>query len=436
MRMVDLIIKKRDNIELTKEEIQFVIDGYVKGEIPDYQVSAFLMAVYNQGMTDEEQYQLTKAMLESGEQIDLSGIEGVKVDKHSTGGVGDKTSLVVAPLAAAYGVKLAKMSGRGLGHTGGTLDKLESIPGFTIEVDSDHFFKQVNEIGLAIIGQTADITPADKKLYALRDVTGTIESTPLIASSIMSKKLASGADHIVLDVKVGSGAFMKDVESATKLAEAMVQIGKLANRDTVATLTDMSQPLGCAVGNSLEVIEAIETLKGNGPKDFTELCIELTAEILLIAKVAKDLDEARTLVLKAINERTGLEKLRQMVKWQGGNPDVIDDYSLFGEASEVVELVYEAEQVAYVESIDALCIGNAAMILGAGRLTKEDLIDHQVGIVLNKKVGDMLKQNDLIATIYSNGKNTNECMQRVLDAYLLTNKKIKKEPIVIKTIRG
>ena len=246
----------------------------------------------------------------------------------------------------------------------------------------------------------------------------------------------SPADHIVLDVKVGSGAFMKDVESATKLAEAMVQIGKLANRDTVATLTDMSQPLGCAVGNSLEVIEAIETLKGNGPKDFTELCIELTAEILLIAKVAKDLDEARTLVLKAINERTGLEKLRQMVKWQGGNPDVIDDYSLFGEASEVVELVYEAEQVAYVESIDALCIGNAAMILGAGRLTKEDLIDHQVGIVLNKKVGDMLKQNDLIATIYSNGKNTNECMQRVLDAYLLTNKKIKKEPIVIKTIRG
>ena len=436
MRMVDLIIKKRDNLELTKEEIEFVINGYVKGEIPDYQVSAFLMAVFNQGMTDEEQYQLTKAMLESGEQIDLTSIEGVKVDKHSTGGVGDKTSLVVAPLAAAYGVKLAKMSGRGLGHTGGTLDKLESIPGFTIEVDSAHFFKQVNEIGLAIIGQTADITPADKKLYALRDVTGTIESTPLIASSIMSKKLASGADHIVLDVKVGSGAFMKDVESATKLAEAMVQIGKLANRDTVATLTDMSQPLGCAVGNSLEVIEAIETLKGNGPKDFTELCIELTAEILLIAKIANDLEDARSLVLKAINERTGLEKLRQMIKWQGGNPDVIDDYSLFGEACEVVELVYEAEQTAYVESIDALGIGNAAMILGAGRLTKDDLIDHQVGIVLNKKVGDVLKQNDLIATIYSNGKNTNECMQRVLDAYLLTNEKVEKEPIVIKTIRG
>ena len=391
MRMVDLIIKKRDNQKLTNEEIQFIINGYVKGEIPDYQVSAFLMAVFNQGMTDEEQYQLTKAMLESGEQIDLTSINGVKVDKHSTGGVGDKTSLVVAPLAAAYGIKLAKMSGRGLGHTGGTLDKLESIPGFNIEVDSAHFFKQVNEIGLAIIGQTADITPADKKLYALRDVTGTIESTPLIASSIMSKKLASGADHIVLDVKVGSGAFMKDVESASKLAKAMVRIGKLAGRDTVATLTDMSQPLGCAVGNSLEVIEAIETLKGNGPKDFTELCVELTAEILLIAKVAKTLDDARELVNKAITDRTGLEKLRQMIKWQGGNENVIDDYSLFSEASEIVELVYEADNEAYVESIDALGIGNAAMILGAGRLTKEDSIDHAVGIVLNKKVGDILK---------------------------------------------
>lgn len=436
MRMVDLIIKKRDNQELTNEEIQFIINGYVKGEIPDYQVSAFLMAVFNQGMTDEEQYQLTKAMLESGEQIDLTSINGVKVDKHSTGGVGDKTSLVVAPLAAAYGIKLAKMSGRGLGHTGGTLDKLESIPGFNIEVDSAHFFKQVNEIGLAIIGQTADITPADKKLYALRDVTGTIESTPLIASSIMSKKLASGADHIVLDVKVGSGAFMKDVESASNLAEAMVRIGKLAGRDTVATLTDMSQPLGCAVGNSLEVIEAIETLKGNGPEDFTELCVELTAEILLIAKVAKTLKDAKNLVNKAINERTGLEKLRQMIKWQGGNENVVDDYSLFSEASEVVELVYEAEEEAYVESIDALGIGNAAMILGAGRLTKEDTIDHAVGIVLNKKVGDLLKQNDVIATIYSNGKNTAQCMQMILDAYLLTNELVKKEPIVIKTIRG
>ena len=375
-------------------------------------------------------------MLESGEQIDLSSIEGIKVDKHSTGGVGDKTSLVVAPLAAAYGIKMAKMSGRGLGHTGGTLDKLESIPGFTIEVDSEHFFKQVNEIGLAIIGQTADITPADKKLYALRDVTGTIESIPLIASSIMSKKLASGANHIVLDVKVGAGAFMKDVESATKLAEAMVKIGKLANRETVATLTDMSQPLGCAVGNSLEVIEAIETLKGKGPEDFTNLCIELTAEILLIAGIAKDIEDAKALAIKAMNDGSGLEKLRQMIICQGGDGNVVDDYSIFKEASEIVELTYDGQNNLYVESINALEIGQAAMILGAGRLTKEDVIDHSVGIVINKKVGDTLNNGDLIATIYSNGKNTEECINRVLDAYLLTNEIVEKEPIVIKTVRG
>ena len=436
MRMVDLIVKKRDNNELTNEEIKFIIDGYVKGNIPDYQISSFLMAVFNNGMTDEEQYALTKAMLESGEQIDLTNIEGIKVDKHSTGGVGDKTSLVVAPLAAAYGVKMAKMSGRGLGHTGGTLDKLESIPGFTIEIESEQFFKQVNEIGLSIIGQTADITPADKKLYALRDVTGTIESVPLIASSIMSKKLASGADHIVLDVKVGSGAFMKDVESATVLAEAMVQIGKLANRDTVASLTDMSQPLGCAVGNSLEVIEAIETLKGKGPADFTNLCIELTAEILLIAKIAKDEEHAKELVKEAINNGSGLEKLRQMIEAQGGNGDVVNDYSLFASASEIVELTYEGTEEAYVDSIDALGIGQAAMILGAGRLTKEDSIDHSVGIVLNKKVGDKVLPNDLIATIYSNGKNTSECIEMILDSYLLTNEEVTKSPIVIKTIRG
>ena len=436
MRMIDLITKKRDGGVLSSEEIKFIIDSYVKGDTPDYQISSFLMAVFYQGMDDEEQYALTKAMLESGEEIDLTKIEGIKVDKHSTGGVGDKTSLVVAPLAASFGVKMAKMSGRGLGHTGGTLDKLESIPGFNIEVGSDDFFRQVNEIGLAIIGQTANITPADKKLYALRDVTGTIESIPLIASSIMSKKLASGANHIVLDVKVGSGAFMKDVESATKLAEAMVRIGKLAKRDTVATLTDMSQPLGCAVGNSLEVIEAIETLKGNGPADFTELCVELTAEILLIANLAKTEEQAKEMVLGAINDRSGLEKLRQMIKWQGGNSDVIDDYSIFGEAEEKLELTYEADEEAYVESIDALKVGQAAMILGAGRLTKEDSIDHTVGVVLNKKAGDKLVKGDVIATIYSNNKSTNESMEMILDAYLLTKENVKKEPIVIKTIRG
>ena len=436
MRMIDIIEKKKNNEALLKEEIEFFINGYVGGSIPDYQVSALLMAIHFNGMSDQEVFYLTDAMLNSGEQVDLSMIKGSKCDKHSTGGVGDKTSLVVAPLAAAYGIKMAKMSGRGLGHTGGTLDKLESIPGFTIEVDSDHFFKQVNEIGLAIIGQTADITPADKKLYALRDVTGTIESIPLIASSIMSKKLASGANHIVLDVKVGAGAFMKDVESATKLAEAMVKIGKLANRETVATLTDMSQPLGCAVGNSLEVIEAIETLKGKGPEDFTNLCIELTAEILLIAGIAKDIEDAKALAIKAMNDGSGLEKLRQMIICQGGDGNVIDDYSIFKEASEIVELTYDGQNNLYVESINALEIGQAAMILGAGRLTKEDVIDHSVGIVINKKVGDTLNNGDLIATIYSNGKNTEECINRVLDAYLLTNEIVEKEPIVIKTVRG
>ena len=436
MRIVDIIIKKKNNIPLTNEEIHFVIDGYVKGEIADYQISSLLMAICFNGLNTEEQVAFTKEMLESGEQVDLSSIDGICVDKHSTGGVGDKTTLVVGPLFAACGLKVAKMSGRGLGHTGGTLDKLESIPGFSINIESDDFYKQVREISLAVIGQTANITPADKKLYALRDVTGTIESIPLIASSIMSKKLASGANHIVLDVKVGAGAFMKDVESATKLAEAMVKIGKLANRETVATLTDMSQPLGCAVGNSLEVIEAIETLKGKGPEDFTNLCIELTAEILLIAGIAKDIEDAKSLAIKAMNDGSGLEKLRQMIICQGGDGNVVDDYSIFKEASEIVELTYDGQNNLYVESINALEIGQAAMILGAGRLTKEDVIDHSVGIVINKKVGDTLNNGDLIATIYSNGKNTEECINRVLDAYLLTNEIIEKEPIVIKTVRG
>ncbi len=435
MRVVDIITKKRDGFKLSKEEIEFIIDGYVKGIIPDYQVSAFLMAVYFKGMDKEESYQLTNAMLHSGEEIDLSRINGVKVDKHSTGGVGDKTSLVVAPLAASFGVKMAKMSGRGLGHTGGTLDKLESIPGFRIEISADDFFKQVNEIGLAIIGQSANITPADKKLYALRDVTGTIESVPLIASSIMSKKLASGADHIVLDVKVGKGAFMKNLDDATVLAKAMVEIGSLAHRDTVATLTDMSQPLGCAVGNSLEVIEAIETLKGKGPKDFTELCVALTAEILLIAKIAKDPEEARKLVLDAIHDGRGLEKLRLMIKYQGGNPDVIDDYTLFKQAEQIINLEYLDDLDAYVEEIDALKIGEAAMLLGAGRSTKEDIIDPSVGIVLHKKVGDKVTKGDVIASIYTNGLNTDEAMQMIFDAYVLTNEEVKPHDIILKIVR-
>lgn len=435
MRAIDIIIKKRDGYALSKEEIDFIINGYVNKQIPDYQISALLMAIFFRGMSEEEQYNLTMTMLNSGEQIDLSKIKGVKVDKHSTGGVGDKTSLVVAPLASAFDVKMAKMSGRGLGHTGGTLDKLESIPGFRIELTSDEFFKQVNEIGLAIIGQSANITPADKLLYALRDVTGTVESVPLIASSIMSKKLASGADHIVLDVKVGKGAFMKNVEDASILAEAMVKIGKNSKRDTVATLTDMSQPLGECVGNSLEVIEAIETLKGNGPKDFTDLCVALTAEILMIAKVANDETSAKQMVLEAIKDGRGLEQLRKMIIYQGGNPNVIDDYSLFDVSDQIIELKYLEEQQGYVEEIDALKIGEAAMLLGAGRLTKEDKIDYSVGVVVKKKVGDKLEKGDVIAKIYTNGTNTEQAIAKVLDAYVISKQPIKQRDIILKIIR-
>lgn len=435
MRMIDIIEKKRNGMSLTKEEIDFFINGYVDGNIPDYQVSALLMAIYFQQMTDEELTNLTFAMLNSGEKIDLSKIDGVKVDKHSTGGVGDKTSLVVAPLAAAAGVKMAKMSGRGLGHTGGTLDKLESIKGFKIEQKVEDFYKQVNKIGLAIIGQSANITPADRKLYALRDVTATVESIGLIASSIMSKKLASGADHIVLDVKVGEGAFMKNVESAKELAEKMVRIGKLANVDTVATLTDMSQPLGCAVGNSIEVIEAIETLKGNGPKDFTDLCYALTAEILLIAKISKTEKEAYALIDELIEKRLGLEKLAQMIEEQGGDRNVINDYSLFESAENKLEITLDNKEEQFIEKIDALAIGEAAMLVGAGRQTKDDVIDHSVGIILKKKVGDKLKPNEVIATLYYNDTNPTESINKIKNAYKLSKAEIKPKSIIIDVCR-
>ena len=435
MRMVDLIIKKRTKQELSKEEIDFIIDGYVNKSIPDYQVSALLMAIFFNGMTKEEQLNLTLAMLKSGEEIDLSNILGVKCDKHSTGGVGDKTSLVVGPLAAACGVKMAKMSGRGLGHTGGTLDKLESIPGFKIEIESDDFIKQVNSIGIAIIGQTANITPADKLLYSLRDVTGTVESIPLIASSIMSKKLASGADNIVLDVKVGDGAFMKDLESAKKLAQAMVEIGNLAGRKTVAVLTNMDEPLGFAVGNSLEVIEAIETLKGHGPKDFTELCISLVSEILLVCDIAKTIDEANKLALNALDQGLGLKKLEEMIIYQHGDKNVINDYTILPTSSEAVEIFYKGNEKLYVAGIDALKIGEAAMLLGAGREKKEDVVDPSVGIVLDKKVGDAINPNDLIATIYTNGKNTNVVMEMIFDAYSLSTSEVKYQNKVIDIVR-
>lgn len=435
MRMIDIIEKKRNGNTLTKEEIDFFINGYVDGTIPDYQVSALLMAIYFQKMTDEELTNLTFAMLNSGEKIDLSKIDGIKVDKHSTGGVGDKTSLVVAPLAAAAGVKMAKMSGRGLGHTGGTLDKLESIPNFKIEQTVEKFYEQVNKIGLAIIGQSANITPADRKLYALRDVTATVESIGLIASSIMSKKLASGADHIVLDVKVGEGAFMKNVESAKELAEKMVKIGKLAKVDTVATLTDMSQPLGCAVGNSIEVIEAIETLKGNGPKDFTDLCYALTAEILLIAKICKTEKDAYALIDELIEKRLGLEKLAQMIEEQGGDRNVVNDYSLFKQAKNKMEITLDNKHELYIEKIDALAIGEAAMLVGAGRQTKEDVIDHSVGVIIKKKVGDKVLPNEPIAILYYNDTNPNESINKIKNAYQLSEKEVIAKNIIIDICR-
>lgn len=434
-RMVDLIIKKRDGLSLTEEEIKFIINGYVNSEIPDYQVSALLMAIYYNPLSEEEIAYLTKYMLKSGEEIDLSMIEGIKVDKHSTGGVGDKTSLVVGPIVASLGVKIAKMSGRGLGHTGGTLDKLESIPGFKIEIDSSAFIKQVKEIGLAIIGQSKNITPADKKLYALRDVTGTVESIGLIASSIMSKKLASGADNIVLDVKVGSGAFMKNVDSATRLAEEMVKIGKNFGRNTVATLTDMEQPLGCAVGNALEVVEAIETLKGRGPKDFDTLCRALSVEILLVSKLAKTEEEAYQMVDEVIKNGKALEKLAEMITYQHGDASVIDDYSLMGVASNEIELVYLEDEACYVDHIDALMIGEAAMNLGAGRAKITDKIDHAVGIVLNKKVGDMVAHGEVIATIYANEIGIEMASKMILDAYTMSKEKTTNRDVIIKVVR-
>ena len=432
MRVVDIILKKRYGGTLTKEEIHEVIDGYVKGNVPDYQVSALLMAICFQGLNDEEKVNLTMEMLHSGEQVDLSSIDGICVDKHSTGGVGDKTSLAIGPILAACGLKIAKMSGRGLGHTGGTLDKLESIPGCSINVSSEDFFKQVKEVGVAIIGQTKNITPADKKLYALRDVTGTVDSIGLIASSIMSKKLASGAHFILIDVKVGDGAFMKDEEQARQLSKTMVKIGNSLGRKTVCVLTNMNEPLGNAVGNSLEVIEAIETLKGRGPKDFTNLVYDLCSKLLVMTGVCKVDKEARILIKEKIENGEALEKLRQMIKYQGGNPDVTDDYSLFKKAKEVVPVLSEKE--GYVKFEEALQIGVGAMMLGAGRENKEDDVDHSVGIVMNKKVGDYVKKGEPLAYLHTNGKGTKEAYDKVLNAFEIVDEVVEENKLILGVI--
>ncbi len=432
MRAVDIIIKKRNGEILSKEEIAFMVNGYTEGSVEEYQMSAFAMAIYFRGMTDIETTYLTEAMLKTGDELDLSAIKGVKVDKHSTGGVGDKTSLVVGPIVASLGVKFAKMSGRGLGHTGGTLDKLESIPGFKIQIENEDFIKQVNEIGMAIVGQSANLALADKKLYSLRDVTGTVDSIPLIASSIMSKKLASGADVISLDVKVGSGAFMKDVESATKLAKLMVQIGKNCGRSMTAILTNMDEPLGLAVGNALEVIEAIETLKGNGPKDFKDLCYIFSAHLLIDAKLAKTEDEALKMVDEAVRSGKALETFKQFVKAQGGNPAVADDYSLFEQAKYKFDVLAEAS--GYVSKIDALTIGNASCILGAGREKLSDSVDHAVGIVLAKKVGDKVSKGDVLATIYANKEDVLTEKKMINEAFIIENN-AKEMKLILKIVK-
>ncbi|MGN4424532.1 pyrimidine-nucleoside phosphorylase [Bacillus cereus group sp. MYBK30-1] len=427
MRMVDLIAKKRDGHALTTEEINFIVEGYTNGDIPDYQVSSLAMAIFFQDMNDQERADLTMAMVNSGDTIDLSAIEGVKVDKHSTGGVGDTTTLVLGPLVAALGVPVAKMSGRGLGHTGGTIDKLEAVPGFHVEIENDEFMRLVNENKIAVIGQSGNLTPADKKLYALRDVTATVNSIPLIASSIMSKKIAAGADAIVLDVKTGAGAFMKTDEDAKRLAEAMVRIGNNVGRNTMAVISDMSQPLGEAIGNALEVQEAIDTLQGKGPKDLEELCLTLGSQMVYLAGQASSLEDAREKLIEVMNNGKALESFKTFLSAQGGDASVVDDPSKLPQAQFKIEV--EAKEDGYVSEIVADEIGTAAMLLGAGRATKESEIDLAVGLMLRKKVGDSVKKGDALVTIYANRENVEDVKAKIYE-----NMKIAKDHVDAPTL--
>ncbi|MCD6423064.1 MAG: pyrimidine-nucleoside phosphorylase [Elusimicrobia bacterium] len=420
----EVIKKKRDAFELSDDEIKFMIDGFVKEEIPDYQMAAFLMAVFFRGMSGREAMVLTECMVNSGDRVDLSAIKGFKVDKHSTGGVGDTTSLVLNPLVAACGGIVAKMTGRGLGHTGGTVDKLESIPGFKVELPKERFIENVNKIHLALISQTQDLAPADKKIYALRDATATVDSIPLIAGSIMSKKLAAGADGIVLDVKTGSGAFMEKYEDAIELAKTMVEIGELSGRKMVALITSMEEPLGYAIGNAIEVKEAIQTLKGEGPKDLEELCVNLGANMLLISGVVATVDEGKEKMRNAIKDGSGLNKLKQMVEAQDGNPEAIDKPNeLLPKAKEEIPVLSPKD--GFVEKINALEVGLAAKALGAGREKKEDVIDLGVGIYLKKKVGDPVKKDEPLAIFHSSDKKRHEeAKKRFLAAYKIGDKKV------------
>ena len=433
MRMYDIIHKKRNGGELSGDEIRFFVEGYTNGSVPDYQAAAFCMAVYFQGMTEKETSELTLAMAESGDQIDLSGIDGFTVDKHSTGGVGDKTSLIVAPIVASCGGKVAKMSGRGLGHTGGTVDKLEAIPNFRTELTPDEFIKQVNNIGLCIVGQTGELAPADKKLYALRDVTATVESIPLIASSIMSKKLAAGSKGIVLDVKTGSGAFMKTFEESENLAKEMVSIGKSAGRSVTAVITNMDIPLGNSVGNSLEVIEAIKTLKGEGESDLTDVCLTLAAQMLCMV-TGEDEKACYAMAKDAIDDGSALNKLCEMISAQGGNAGVVDDFSLFKQPKHTVEISSERE--GYIEHTDAEKIGLASVILGAGREIKGDPIDSSAGIVLKKKTGDRVEKGDTLAIFYTDDESKiEEAKREFFEAFTFDNKKPPAQKLIYRIIK-
>ena len=429
MRMYDLIMKKRDGGALTKDEIGYMIQGYTQGNIPDYQMSAMLMAIYFQGMNEEETLFLTESMEHSGEVLDLSAIHGIKVDKHSTGGVGDKTSLALTPMVAACGIPVAKMSGRGLGHTGGTIDKLESFSGFSTAITAEKFMENVNEIGIAIMGQTADLAPADKKLYALRDVTATVDNMSLIASSIMSKKLASGADAIVLDVKTGSGAFMKTKEDSFALGKEMVTLGNNAGRKTYAVISDMDQPLGLAVGNALEVKEAIDTLNGKGPEDFVELCMTLGSYMLMAGGIAENEAQAREKLKEAVSSGKALEKLAQFVAAQGGDNSAVWNPELLPKASYTEEILSEEE--GYISHIECDEIGMCSLLLGGGRETKESEIDLSVGLVLSKKRGDYVKRGEALAAIYGNDKEKMLlAKKRFLQAYTFSTEKVEKEPLI------
>ncbi|USK90667.1 pyrimidine-nucleoside phosphorylase [Rossellomorea marisflavi] len=423
MRMVDLIEKKRDGKELTTEEINFIVNGYTEGSIPDYQVSALTMAIFFKDMTERERADLTMAMVESGDQIDLSAIEGIKVDKHSTGGVGDTTTLVLGPLVAAVGVPVAKMSGRGLGHTGGTIDKLEAIEGFHVEIENDEFIRLVNKNKLAVIGQSGNLTPADKKLYSLRDVTATVNSIPLIASSIMSKKIAAGADAIVLDVKTGAGAFMKTLDDSKELASAMVNIGNNVGRKTMAVISDMSQPLGFAIGNALEVKEAIDTLKGEGPEDLTELCLTLGSHMVYLAEQANSIEEARERLIKAMKDGSALESFKVFLASQGGDASIVDEPSKLPQAAHISEL--PAKEAGYVSEIIADAVGTAAMWLGAGRATKDSVIDLAVGLELRKKIGDRVEAGESLVTIYSNDEaELEQVKEKLYESIKLSSEKV------------